>query len=112
MNEDATRDLPGATAFEQRVLAEFASLRQEVTEVKQAINDVNARLTTLEARVETLEERVERRLTETRPMWEAVIAEQKRTNIKLDHLITDMYNLRTEFSMLASRVEHLEQART
>jgi hypothetical protein len=33
VNEDPTKELPGATPFEQRVLAEFASLRGEVAEI-------------------------------------------------------------------------------
>lgn len=91
MNEDPTRELPGATPFEQRVLSALAELN---------------------ARSASLEERVERRLTETRPIWEAVLAEQKRTNAKLDNVITDLYNLRADVTLIATRVAQLEHART
>ncbi len=91
MNEDPTRELPGATPFEQRVLSALAELN---------------------ARYASLEERVERRLTETRPIWEAVLAEQKRTNAKLDNVITDLYNLRADVTLIATRVAQLEHART
>lgn len=68
MSEDRTRDLPDARSFEERVLAEFAAQRDFNTQLLDMVQQLNARLT-------TLEDKVERRLMETRPIWEAMQAQ-------------------------------------
>ncbi len=74
----------------------------------QELKAINARLISLEERLTSLEERVERRLMETRPIWEAVQAQLKQMNKKLDVIVLDIYNMRTEIKSLDDRVTSLE----
>ncbi len=108
MNEDSTRELPGATPFEQRVLAEFAALRQEVGAVRQEVDTVGQEVgalrqevSTLNTRLTALEEKVDERLRETRPIWEGVLArltaieaaiKDIRSQMKL--VVEDLFNTR------------------
>lgn len=101
MSEDPTKDLHNNLSFEERVLAELAAIRQEISQQ-------NVRLTSLEERMISLEEKVDARLRETRPIWEGV--QQRLTEIEsalnefnrqLKTLITDSFKLRV-------RVEKLE----
>ncbi len=72
MNEDTTRDLPDSRSFEERIFnyleAMEARMKADMLEMKIVINDINRRLA-------TLEEKVERRLYDTRPIWEGVQAQ-------------------------------------
>lgn len=71
MSDEATQNISGERSFEERVFARFDAL--------------DARLDGMEKRLTTLEERVERRLQETRPIWEQVLA-------RLDTLETETRN--------------------
>jgi hypothetical protein len=73
MVEDTTKDMPNARSFEERVFARFDAL--------------DTRFDSLDGRLTTLEEKVERRLQETRPIWEAVQAQLKQINKKFDIVI-------------------------
>lgn len=104
MNEDTTRELPDATPFERRVLAEFAALRQENAALRHEVGDMNARLT-------VLEEKVDARMRETRPIWEGIQARLAaieeaindiRAHLKL--IVKDLFQTRV-------RVEELEDQR-
>lgn len=98
MSEDPTRQIPpDERSFEERVLAELAALG---------------------SRMESLEEKVDRRLAETRPIWEAVLAqieqinaELRRLNTKIDNLVKDHFELRTDVTLLTGRVDQLEKTR-
>lgn len=57
MSEDTTRNLPGGD------LGEILSL----------LRSIDGRLTTVETRLTALEDKVERRLHDTRPIWEQVL---------------------------------------
>jgi chromosome segregation ATPase len=118
MNEDLTQKLP-PQSFEERVLAEFAAMRQEFAAVHSrlaALEDrvvaLDTRMTSLESRLTSLEEKVDERLRETRPIWEGVL--QRLTQIEtvlndfnrqVRSLIADMYQMRL-------RVEKLEDSQT
>lgn len=85
MSEDLTRNLP--TSFEERVLAEFAAMRQEFAEQREMIqqlhsrvDSIDAQLTVLDERLTSLEDKVDVRLRETRPVWEGV--QQRLTGIE------------------------------
>jgi chromosome segregation ATPase len=108
MSEDTTKDLHGAHSFEERVLAELSSMR---TEFSRRFDSLENRLTSFEGRLTSLEDKVDARLRETRPMWEALQAQMKEINKRLDTLdrkfdalIKDLFNLRV-------RVERLEDER-
>lgn len=130
MNEDTTRDLP-ARSFEERVLAEFAALRQEVSAMnkktdhieqeiavvkqdvhgmKLVINEMNHQLHDVNNRLTTLEEKVEARSHETRPMWEAVLVQVREVkdgiallNAKITELIRDSMAIRARVVLLEER---------
>ena len=103
MNEDPTQNLP-QTSFEERVLATLAAIRSDIA-------TLDTRMTTLDARLSSLEEKVDRRLQETRPMWEGVQAQIKQLDGKFDVVLRDLYELRTDQMFINRRVDQLERER-
>jgi chromosome segregation ATPase len=113
MSDDPTRNLP--TSFEERVLAEFAAMRQEFAQLNKHMDSLEARMSSLENRVASVDERltsledkVDARLRETRPIWEGV--HQRLTEIEkgLNKLNRQFGSLIKESFDLRSRVEKLE----
>lgn len=123
MNEDPTKELPGATPFEQRVLAEFAafrseigSLRSEVAELRSEVAEIRAQqvamaknIAALDQRLTSVEERVDRRLKETRPIWEAVQAQIEKLDEKFNLFIRDLYDVRGDIVLHDKRLGVLER---
>ena len=129
MSEDLTQKLPNS--FEERVLAEFAAMRQEfaglnsrMTSLEGHMTSFEARLTSVENRLVSLEDRVlsidtrltsledkvDARLRETRPIWEGVL--QRLTEIDTGlHTLNRQFKtmIRGEFE-LRTRVEKLEDS--
>ena len=103
MDEDPTQNLPQAS-FEERVLAALAAIRNDIAML-------DTRLTALDARLSSLEEKVDRRLQETRPMWEGVEAQIRKLDGKFDVLLGDLYELRYDQVILNRRVDELEKPR-
>lgn len=87
MNEDPTKDLPGATPFEQRVLAEFAALNRRMT---------------------VLEDRVDARLRETRPIWEGVQTRLAAIEEAINDIRSQMKLVVKDLFKTRARVEDLE----
>lgn len=85
MNEEPTQPL---SAFEQRVLTE--------------LSNINARLT-------TLEDKVERRLHDTRPMWEVVIVQLREMRERVDKIDARISELLRELFETRTRVAQLEE---
>ncbi|HKC62696.1 MAG TPA: hypothetical protein VKB86_03620 [Pyrinomonadaceae bacterium] len=97
MSEDTTQDMNGSQSFEERVMAA---------------------LTTIDNRLTSLEEKVDRRLMETRPIWEAMQSQLERLERKFDRLsekfdllISDLYDIRGDIRSLSKRVAELEDTR-
>ena len=105
MNEDPTKELPGASPFERRVLAEFAALRGEVAEIRVQQTATAKNIAALDQRLSALEEKVDSRLKETRPIWEAVQAQLKKLDEKFTLFIRDLYDV----SLHAKRLGVLER---
>lgn len=110
MSEDLTRKMPDS--FKERVLAEFAAMRQEFAEQREMIQQLHTRVSSIDARLTSLEDKVDARLRETRPIREGV--QQRLTelgkglpmlNRQFGTLIKDSFGLR-------SRVERLEDEQT
>ena len=97
MSEDPTQNLP-QTSFEERVLAALAAIRSDIA--------------MLDARVSSLEEKVDRRLQETRPMWEGVQAQIRQLDGKFDVVLRDLYELRSDQMFINRRVDQLEKERS
>ena len=130
MSEYPTKELPGASPFEQRVLAEFRSLRSEVGGVRGEVDSLRTeiaeirtqqlamakniaaldqRLSSLEERLSSLEERVDSRLKETRPIWEAVRAQIEKLDEKFTLFIRDLYDVRGDLSLHDKRLGVIER---
>src|ERR1044072_3032230 len=94
MSEETTKDLKGPVSFEEKVLL--------------ALADINSRLG-------ALEEKVERRMQDTRPIWERALAEIMEVNKrlasmerKMDILGKDVLTLRADLSGVDERLRRIE----
>src|SRR5213083_3365374 len=107
MSEDPTKRFPKAPgdngedkldrlfAAVEALGSEVSSLRSELhSEVSSLRSELHSEVSSLRSELATLSETVEHRLYDTRPMWEAVLAE--------------MQNLKTQVNALENRVEILE----
>jgi archaellum component FlaC len=118
MSEDTTKDMPDSRSFEERVFARFDAIDARFNAIDERFNAVDDRLGALDLRLSTLEEKVERRLVETRPIWEAMQNQLDRLegkfdrlNEKFDVVISDLYDLRGSVKSLSRRVSDLEDTR-
>ena len=135
MNEEPTKDL-ATRAFQKRVLDEFAAVRREQAEMRSEIAVIRSeqvamqsdiaeirtqqaamakniaaldqRVTSVETQLTSLDEKVDRRLQETRPIWEAVKAQIELLDAKFDNFILDLYNIRGELRLHEKRLLQLE----
>ena len=105
------------------MLAEFASLRGEVTELRGGVAELRAEvaeiriqqtamvkiIAVLDSRLTSLEESVDNRLKETRPIWEAVRAQIEKLDEKFNLFIRDLYDIRGDISLHGKRLDILER---
>jgi chromosome segregation ATPase len=110
MSEDLTQKLP-PQSFEERVLAEFAAIRQELATQRGMITQLDSRLSGVENRLTTLEEKVDERLRETRPIWEGVLQRLTAIETALDTLNRQFKTMIRDMFDLRSRIEKLEDSR-
>jgi len=61
------------------------------------LRQILARLDSVDARLTALEEKVDRRLQETRPIWESVLEQLKEVNARLDRTETRLDRIEKEF---------------
>jgi len=129
LSDDPTRELPQASPFEARVLAEFAAIRSELTTIRGEfatmrgeIETIRAdiatlsarqekfenRLDAIEGRLESLEEKVDSRLKETRPIWESVQLAVQKLDVKFDKIIQELYELHADVRLYDIRLLKLE----
>jgi chromosome segregation ATPase len=136
MSEDFTKELPGASPFErrvlvelaalhkgeQRILTELAALRGDVKEIRGDVTDLRREVTelrvqqtamakniaALDQRLTSLEDKVDSRLQETRPIWEAVKAQIEKLDEKFSIFIRDLYDIRGDLSLHNKRLGVLE----
>jgi len=113
MNEDTTRDLPDSRSFEERIFDYLEAMEARITantkaemlglearikadtlEMKIVINDINRRLT-------TLEEKVERRLYDTRPIWEGV-------QVQLVEVLARLASIENRVESVETHVGHID----
>ena len=110
MDEDLTKQLPHDGV--QRILARFDSIDNR-------LNTLDARLDSLDARLNSLEEKVERRLMETRPIWEQVLNRLeglevemargfKRLERQMSLLAKDVIEVRSDQADLDRRLDKFE----
>ena len=114
MNEDTTQNL-NAGSFEERVLAEFATLRTEITTMRQeqaamrqeqaAIREICGHLN---ARLIALEEKVDRRLQETRPIWEGVLTRLTGIEETFEELVYQFKILNGDVLKMRAHIDRLD----
>jgi uncharacterized protein YydD (DUF2326 family) len=116
VNEDPTKELPGASPFEQRVLAEFATLHGEVATLRGEVAETRNQhvamakhVVALVQRLTSLEEKVDRRLKETQPIWEGVRAQIEKLDEKFNIFIRDLYDVRGDLGVHDKRLGVLER---
>ncbi len=96
MNEEITQPLPNDIL--KLILARFDSMDRRFDSLDKRFDSVDARLDSMDGRLTTLEEKVDRRLQETRPIWENVLAEMKEMNTRLTKVENDYKDFRRLFS--------------
>ena len=100
MSEDPTKQFPKAPGDNgedklDRLFAAVEALRSELrSEVSSLRSELHSEVSSLRSELSALSETVEHRLYDTRPMWEAVLAE--------------MQDLKSQVNSLENRVEVLE----
>jgi predicted nucleic acid-binding Zn-ribbon protein len=116
VTEGPTRELQGASPFERRVLDEFASqrsefatLRSEFTELRNQQAAMAKHVVALVQRLNSLEEKVDKRLKETRPIWEGVRTQIEKLDEKFNLFIRDLYDIRGDISLHDKRLGVLER---
>ena len=72
------------------------------------LRGVDARLTRLEERLTSLEERVDRRLMETRPIWEQVLSRLNVIDTRLQAVEVRLGSVETELGTVKTRLDHVD----
>jgi chromosome segregation ATPase len=99
--------------------ARFGRMEQRLERVEARLDSMEQRLDSMDARLTTLEEKVDRRLQETRPIWQGVLEQLKEINARLDRIEKEIFTLRRwsrstfaemnlEHDKLEERVENVE----
>lgn len=99
MSEEITRQLPDDI---------LQTILNEVRAISAQLGETNARLSALEERVTKLEERVDRRLMETRPIWEAVLARLDKIEERLVSVESRLGGVETRLEGVETRLEEVE----
>lgn len=108
MSEDRTRELPGASSFEERVLTLFDRVFAELAEIRTRQDAAAVELAALRERQDSLEEKVDRRLQETRPIWEAVLSEVRALNTRVETVEADVATIKTDVGKIKESIEHVD----
>ena len=90
------------------IRADIAEICSQQAAIAMNIAALYQRLTTLDQPLTSLEQRVDARLQETRPIWEAVLAQLRKSVGKFDLVLNDLYELRLDFRGHERRLEDLE----
>ena len=93
MSEDRTQQLPDDGV--RLILARLDSMDARFDRMETRLDSMNARLT-------TLEEKVDRRLHDTRPIWEQALS-------KLTDIETRLTNIETRLTAIELRLDNVEK---
>jgi len=72
------------------------------------LKQILARLDSIDKRLGTLEERVDRRLQETRPIWESVLEQLKEVNTRLTRVEDENKDFRRMFRSSFSDISRIQ----
>ena len=98
MSEDPTKRFPKAPGDNgedklDQLFAAVEALRSELrSEASSLRTELHNEASSLRSELSTLSEAVEQRLYDTRPMWEAVLAEMEKLKSRMDALETTVSN--------------------
>ena len=124
MSDELTQQLPNDLL--RQILARLDSMDARFDRVEQRLDRMETRLDSMEHRLDSmdtrliaLEEKVDRRLQETRPIWEGVLEQLKNINARLDGVEKEISTTRRWFrntfievsrdhDSLEERVENIE----
>lgn len=98
MSEDRTRELPDSLPFEERVLTLFDRVFDELATIR-------AEVVAVRDRQDALEDKVDRRLQETRPIWEAVLQEVRATEASVRAVATDVAIVKADVRKLNAKMD-------
>lgn len=101
----------------------FSNGDEKLDRIIEMLRDLTLRVESVETKLEALETKVDERIKDTRPLWEGVDArltaikegqgrvEQKLAIVdrKIDLLNKELFEMRTEHSLLQDRVDKLER---
>ena len=96
MSEDRTQPLPDDGV--RLILARFDSINTR-------FDSMDARLDSMDARLTALEDKVDRRLQETRPIWEQVLVRLTSVEGELTKLVTRVKKVEDEVFMLRRKFD-------
>jgi chromosome segregation ATPase len=103
MSEEITRGLPQDGV--ERILARLDSIDARLDNIEHRLTNVENRLSALEGRVDGLEDKVDRRLQETRPIWEQVLVRLDGVESKMQTLEGEVAGLREEMRAGFNKIE-------
>jgi len=69
----------------------------------------NARMDSFESRLTALDEKVDRRLLETRPIWEKVLSRLDSIEVRLDSLESRVGSLESQIGLLVKGFDRIEE---
>jgi chromosome segregation ATPase len=72
------------------------------------LKQILARLDSIDKRLGTLEEKVDRRLQETRPIWESVLEQLKEVNVRLTRVEDENKDFRRMFRSTFSDISRIQ----
>jgi archaellum component FlaC len=81
MSEDITQNLPNDNM--RLILSRFDSIDSRLDGIDSRLDGIDLRLDGLDSRLTTLEDKVDKRLMETRPIWERALAEIAETRAEM-----------------------------
>jgi chromosome segregation ATPase len=106
MSEETTQNLPNSDL--KLILARLDSIDMRLSQVETRFDKLESRFDKLETRFDALEEKVERRMMETRPLWESVLMELKEVNERLTRVENESKDFRRMFRMSFSDLARLQ----
>ena len=88
MSEEPTQNLPQDGV--RQILARLDSIDSRLGNVENRLSDVESRISNVEGRLSALEDKVDRRLQETRPIWEQVLVRLEGIENRMGSLESEM----------------------
>lgn len=89
----------------------LVSVEERLSSVEERLSSVEQRLSSVEVRLTSLEEKVDARLRETRPIWESVLDNVKRLDLKFDEVLSELFEVKADSKRHERLILQLEKLR-